>query len=136
MAILALAVFLSRGLGQEDGSVTFNLNHYHSYQPIRWDVVLLVYAAWKWVGWVARREAGEPAVAIPTALTAIFVLTPYAVSWFVNLPAMILLSLLGEATSGPAIVIVWTTWFGIMKGIEHQSDRARFVRLRIGCVSE
>lgn len=84
------------------------------------------------MGWVARREAGEPTVAIPTALTAIFVVAPYSVSWCVNFPAMILLGLVGEATPWLAIAVVWTTWFGIMKGMEQQSQRARLVQLRLG----
>ncbi len=132
MVILGFTGVLALGFGQESVAVNFDMNVYHSYQPVRWDVILLAYAAWKWVAWVARREAGEPTVAIPTALTATFVLTPYAVSWFVNFPAMILLGLVGEASPGPAIAIVWTTWFGIMKGMELLNDRARLVQLRIG----
>ena len=131
MVILAFTAFLVLGFGQEDSAVTFDLNVCYFDQPIRWDAVLLGYAAWKWVGWVARREAGEPAVAIPTAFTAVFVLTPHAVSWFVNFPPMILLGLVGEASPWLAIAVVWTTWFGIMKGMEQLSQRAQIVQLRI-----
>ncbi len=56
MGMLALTAFLACGFGQEAIGVNFDMNVYHS-QPIRLDVVLFAYAAWKWVGWVARREA-------------------------------------------------------------------------------
>ena len=57
MAMLALTAFLACGFGQEGVGVNFDMNVYHSSKPIRWDVILLAYAAWKWVGRVARRKA-------------------------------------------------------------------------------
>jgi hypothetical protein len=46
---------------------------------VRIDVLLMTYAVWLVVAWLAGRDVGEPAIAISTALTGAFVLAPF--SW-------------------------------------------------------
>lgn len=132
--MLGLGALAGVAWGQEGGPVAFDLNaatNCYSGEAVRWDYLLIGCASWRLIAWLAGRQASEPAVAIPTALTAVFVLAPFQASWFVNPPAMILLSLVGEATPWSAVAMVWSLSFGIVKGMEALNEKARLVALGI-----
>ena len=112
--------------------MSFDISASGHYPPIRLDVLLMAYLVWKALNWLTGRDTGEPGVAIPTALTAVFVLAPYQVSWFVNPSAMIWLGLVGEVSPWLAVALVWTISFGTMKVMEIAAERAQLIELGIG----
>lgn len=118
------------GLGQEGAALSFDLID-HGPIVLRLDLLLLIYGTWKMLAWLAGRDGVEPLVAVPTALTGVFLLMPWSVSWFVNQPAMILLGLVGEISPWAATVTVWVTWFGILSLTERIARRNELVQLRI-----
>lgn len=130
--LVGLTAFAVIGLAQEGGPVSFDIETccYH-HEPLRLDIALMAYGVWRWIGWLAGRDHGEPRVAIPTALTAVFALGPYQLSWIVNPPAMIWLGLVGEATPWAAIPMVWLIAFLTMTAMEHLSRQAELVQLRL-----
>ncbi len=129
---LGLTAFAVIGLAQEGGEINFDMMTIcYNQQLIRLDIALMAYGVWRWIGWLAGRDHGEPRVAIPTALTAVFALGPYDLSWIVNPPAMIWLGLVGEATPWAAVTMVWLIGFVTMTAMEHLSRRAELVRLRL-----
>ena len=133
--LVGLTAFAAIGLAQEQGAVQFDLaTRFCGQQPMRLEIAIMAYGVWRWIGWLAGRDDGEPRVAIPTALTAVFALGPYQLSWIVNPPAMIWLGLVGQATPWAAMTMVWLISFLTMTGMEHVSRRAELVQLRLEAV--